>query len=143
MTKCVVCNRELKQGQYFCEDCLEKEIGPLPGRKKRRLSWLVFSPFQTTYTPPPYDINDILNWAVKIVPKMVERFGLSVHDAAAAYCNFYKLDKKYIQQILIRLLARKDDRDGPLWAPWDFILQPVTLLLLLSLLTVVVFTVIL
>lgn len=143
MARCVVCNQKVGAGKYFCDDCLEREVGKPPRRGRNLFSWLVFSPFQARNIPssPWRDIGEALDWVVDSVPKVVKEFGVSVERATDGLCELAGVDKqRFRTKILDRLQESKNSKGGPLWAPWDLIMQPVSMLLLLSILSLIALT---
>lgn len=142
MSRCVVCNRKIGVGQYFCDTCLEREVEKPFKKKKNLVSWLIFSPFQARniVSDPWRNMGEALDWVVKSAPRVVTQFGVSLETAVDGLCDLVGVDKQaHRSGILARLQKSNDNRNGPIWAPSDLILQPASALFLLFFLSVIVY----
>lgn len=141
MARCVVCNQKIGAGKYFCDSCLEKEVGKPLQRRRKPFSWLAFFPFQANnVTPDPWrNMGEALDWVAKSAPKVVAEFGVPLEKAVDGLCDLVGVDKQtYRPRILARLQGNNDSRNGPVWAPPDLVLQPASALFVLLLLSIIV-----
>jgi len=127
MSRCVICNREIRKGSYFCEHCLESEIGePFRIRRSGLLSLLSLLPFSTADHPPEWlSVEQKLEWVVSRTERIELRFpDVDSQVVVRRLCRRVGLGGAYQTEALNDLAQRKDKKNGPLWAPSDIVVQP-------------------
>lgn len=126
--RCVACNRRISKRSYFCEECLREEIGEPPKRTvPGLLSQLVLLPFRMI--SPVRDRDDRLRWAVQRMKAITKRYPRlpsdrisSINDTVCAHVGLNDdADRRYVLSEVRRI---KLNKNGPVWAPWDIVLQP-------------------
>jgi hypothetical protein len=135
MSRCIVCNKRVAEGNYFCHKCLKEQVGEPPKRSRFSI-WSLFSPFSAAqFTIPGDNDQEISRWLVQEAYRLTEHHPtMSPEAAIITLCENKGIDSETIHQTalaeLTRLIALKK---GPEWAPWDIILQPGIQLLVLAL----------
>jgi hypothetical protein len=128
MSRCIVCNKQISDGAYFCNECLRKEVGEPPKQGGLGLlSWLIFSPFRASNFASSWIGDDEkLQWVVEAVDLVTTRFPVVPTEAAVdLFCTSVGLEGEAVrEQALLELEIFKAEKNAPLWAPWDIVFQP-------------------
>ncbi len=143
MSRCVVCNREILEKAYFCDDCLREQRGTL--RKPRRpslLPRLVMLPFHTLdYSVPITSDGDesakILQEISLAYPGIdlelvASHAGISVQYLGQLGMSNPPALQNLISRWLTDLGWTMDNVPGIREAPWDIVLQPALFALVLA-----------
>jgi predicted nucleic acid-binding Zn ribbon protein len=130
MSKCIVCNKRISKGDYFCDECLKEEIGEPPKQRMfGLLSWLVHLPFQvqvirfgTHWTSD----EERLQWTAQRVDRITDRWPqIPTEQVVDRICMRAGLEGPMARtQVLTALQSIKEKKNSPLWAPWDIVFQP-------------------
>lgn len=127
MSKCIVCNKSIKKGGYFCEDCLKEEVGPLPNRLDHwRTIILSLSPFSASNYLLHWTADERLRWAVNVSDRITTTYPqLSETTVVDNVCRYANLNTELNQQSVLNALKEiRNNRRGPKWSPADVIFQP-------------------
>jgi hypothetical protein len=137
MANCVVCNRKIPKGEFFCRNCLKEE-----SRRKARPSRLGLRflaslfPFSAIDTGE-LEINarDLMESLVKLIRQQYS--DISLEQAQALAEEYCARQENQTQELSERYQEIRRNKPGGLRAPHDLILQPVSVFFLLSFLIVV------
>lgn len=137
MSNCIICNKRISKGTYFCDDCLSEEIGQPPNPPKLGLlSWLVSLPFQAQTGPLPRYGTDAekQQWVIQRVDQIMIRFpNLPVEPVVDRVCCQAGLESPLVRKkTLLQYQSLKAKKNMRLWAPLDVVLQPALPLLILA-----------
>jgi hypothetical protein len=141
MSRCVVCNSKITKREYFCEKCLKKEIG---SSSRRRLlgavAGLAALPFGTVHWGNSGSDGDKVEWVIdRTISILKDNPQYDDEAVMESLAREIGLESNASRREALRRI--RDTKIGPLWAPWDIVLQfgmPVSLIaVLLGLVTVV------
>lgn len=130
MSTCIVCNKQIRDGAYFCTDCLREQIGDPPKRQGPSF-WLLltFSPFHAAdfnfHTNWQND-DDKRQWVAQGVDVITVRFPqIPIIPMVDVMCTLVGLEPDANRPFVLEWLdVIRANKDAPLWAPWDIVLQP-------------------
>lgn len=142
MANCVVCNKKIPKGSFFCDQCLEEEIDHRPlSRKLGLLSLIRFSPFAAHFSPK-IDIAGQLKVVVENNynqirsrwPQIGQTDALKIAYRRARH-QFDQLSDAAYQQLQNVISIKR----GPERAPWELVVaQPAIAMLSIAMALLIV-----